>query len=105
MSPYREAPAADRVQGTAPSPSPGPEGGWGHPLLDWLLGRRRLKQLDQRHPWLLDTVVVLIVAVIGLTDLLSGGASAVAALVRRVGGRGGWMCGDVRSDRWRSGGR
>jgi signal transduction histidine kinase len=76
MSPHRAAIAADRAQGAAPSPSPGPEAGWGHPLLDWLLRRqRRLQQLGRRHPWLLDTAVVLIVAVIGLTDLLSGGDS------------------------------
>ncbi|MFG2025678.1 sensor histidine kinase [Streptomyces sp. NPDC048825] len=76
MSPHRAAIAADRVQGAAPSPPLGPEAGWGHPLLDWLLRRqRRLQQLDQRHPWLLDTAVVLIVAVIGLTDLLSDGGS------------------------------
>ncbi|MEU8936326.1 SDR family NAD(P)-dependent oxidoreductase, partial [Streptomyces sp. NPDC048409] len=36
---------------------------------------------------------------------LRAAASAVTAYVGRVGGRGGWMCGDVRSDRWRCGGR
>ncbi|NGO10722.1 two-component sensor histidine kinase [Streptomyces sp. HC44] len=74
MSPHRAAGAVDRAQGAAPSPSPAPEAGWEHPLLDWLLRRqRRLQQLGRRHPWLLDTAVVLIVAVIGLTDLLSDG--------------------------------
>ncbi|WP_328500737.1 histidine kinase [Streptomyces sp. NBC_00457] len=70
----RAAPAEDRVRGAAPSPSSGPDAGGGHPLLDWLLRRqRRLQHLGQRHPWLLDTAVVLIVAVIGLTDLVSDG--------------------------------
>jgi hypothetical protein len=31
-------------------------------------------------------------------------ASAVTAQVHRFGGRGGWMWGDVLSDRWRRGG-
>jgi hypothetical protein len=35
----------------------------------------------------------------------SGRIYALIGMVRRVGGRGGWMCGDVRSDRWRRGGR
>jgi len=72
MSRHRAAFAADRVRRAASSPPPGPEAGGGHPLLDWLLRRqRRFNQLGRRYPWLLDTAVMLIVAVIGLSDLFS----------------------------------
>ncbi|MFD8914632.1 sensor histidine kinase [Streptomyces sp. NPDC059575] len=72
MSPHRAATAANRAQGAASTPFPGPEAGWGHPLLDRLLrGQRRLQRLDRQHPWLLDTAVVLIIAAVGVADLLS----------------------------------
>lgn len=44
----------------------------GGPLLGRLLrGRSRQQRLDRRYPWLLDTAVVLIVALISLPDLLA----------------------------------
>ncbi|MFJ2264004.1 sensor histidine kinase [Streptomyces sp. NPDC087844] len=72
MSPHRAAIAANQVQGTPSPPSSGPEAAWGHPLQVGLLRcQRHLKQLDQRHPWLLDAAVVVILAVIGAADALS----------------------------------
>ncbi|MGW0869122.1 sensor histidine kinase [Streptomyces sp. NPDC002740] len=73
MSPYRQAAAADTVRGAA-APSPGFEAVWAHPLLGRLLrDQSRRQRLDRRHPWLLDTAVVLGVAAISLPDLLWGG--------------------------------
>lgn len=72
MSPDRAAASADTTQGTALSPSPGLDTGWADPLLGRLLrGWSRQQQLDRRHPWLLDSAVVLIVALVSLPDLLS----------------------------------
>ncbi|MFD4242825.1 histidine kinase [Streptomyces sp. NPDC058525] len=43
----------------------------GHPFLDRLLGwQQRLQDIDHRSPWILDTAVVLFVALLGLPDLL-----------------------------------
>lgn len=73
MSPDRAAASADTTQQTATPPSAGLDAAWADPLLGRLLrGRSRQQRLDRRHPWLLDTAVVLIVALISLPDLLSG---------------------------------
>ncbi|MFE0678495.1 sensor histidine kinase [Streptomyces sp. NPDC058867] len=73
---HADCPAAP-ARGTVPSPSPGPEAGWGSPLLNRFLRRdARLRQLDQRHPWLLDSAVVLAITAFSLPDLLTGGAPA-----------------------------
>jgi signal transduction histidine kinase len=71
MSPERAA-AADTTQGTAHPPSPGLDAAWGHPLLGRMLrGQSHQQRLDRRHPWLLDTAVVLFVALVSLPDLIS----------------------------------
>ena len=70
MSPHRAKPAAETVPGTAIPPSPGFDAAW-HPVLGRMLhGQRRRQLLDRRHPWLLDTAVVLVVALLSLPDLL-----------------------------------
>ncbi|WP_128430969.1 sensor histidine kinase [Streptomyces cyaneus] len=70
MSAERAAAAADTAQGA--SPSPGFDADWAHPVLGRMWrGQRDRQRLDRRHPWLLDTAVVLIVALISLPDLLS----------------------------------
>uniref|UniRef100_A0AAU1ZQT6 histidine kinase n=1 Tax=Streptomyces sp. NBC_00093 TaxID=2975649 RepID=A0AAU1ZQT6_9ACTN len=72
MSPERTAAAAHPDRGTAVEPSSGFDAAWTHPLLGRLLrdqGRRR--RLDRRHPWLLDTAVVLFVALTSLPDVFS----------------------------------
>ncbi|MEU6260357.1 histidine kinase [Streptomyces sp. NPDC047043] len=73
MSPERAAAAADASRGTAGAPSPGLDAAWAsHPVLDSMLrGQNHRRQLDRRHPWLFDTAVVLIVALISLPDLLT----------------------------------
>ncbi|MGH3479793.1 MAG: sensor histidine kinase, partial [Nocardioidaceae bacterium] len=72
MSPDRAAVSADTTQQTAPPPSAGLDAAWTDPLLGRLWhGRSRQQRLDRRHPWLLDTGVVLVVALISLPDLLS----------------------------------
>jgi len=83
MRPDRAAP------GPAPSPAParetaqlslGPEAAWGHPTLSRLLNLgRRLRRLDERRPWLLDTAVVLLFLSFSLSDLLFGGATRTAS--------------------------
>lgn len=73
MTPPPPAPAADKGPGTALPPSLGLDAAWAHPLLGRLLrGQSSQQRLDRRHPWLLDTVVVLAVAVASLPDLLLG---------------------------------
>jgi len=63
--------AEDTAQG-APLPPPGLDAAWTHPFLGRLLrGQGRQQRLDRRHPWLLDTAVVFVVALISLPDLLS----------------------------------
>ncbi|MPY57651.1 sensor histidine kinase [Streptomyces spongiae] len=72
MSPERAAAAADTTRGTALPPSPGIDAALAHPLLGRLLrGQSRRQRLDRRHPWLLDTAVVLLVLAISLPDLLT----------------------------------
>lgn len=73
MSPHRATPAAQSAPGTALPPSPGFDAAW-HPVLGRMLrGQRRRQLLDRRRPWLLDTAVVLVVALLSLPDLLSHG--------------------------------
>ncbi|MGW9137354.1 sensor histidine kinase [Streptomyces sp. NPDC055681] len=78
MSGHRAAAAADAAdQGTTSLSSSGFDAAWGHPVLGRLLRRQhRLRQLDQRRPWLLDTLVVLVIVGICLPDLLTGGSNA-----------------------------
>ncbi|MFC9945916.1 sensor histidine kinase [Streptomyces pratensis] len=78
MSPHRAATAADRARGTASPQFPGLEAVWGqNPILNVLLSRRRrLRRLDRRRPWLLDSSVVLLVVCVSLPDLLAGGATS-----------------------------
>ncbi|MET9848399.1 sensor histidine kinase [Streptomyces ossamyceticus] len=62
------------ARGTATAPSPGLADAWAHPLLGRMLrGRSARRRLDQRHPWLLDTAVVLVVFLLSLPDLLAPG--------------------------------
>lgn len=74
MNPEPSAAGADTARGTAlPAPS-GLDAAWAHPLLGRLLrGQSRQQRLDRRHPWLLDTVVVLAIALVSLPDVFSGG--------------------------------
>ncbi|QFR01568.1 sensor histidine kinase [Streptomyces phaeolivaceus] len=70
MSAERAAAAADTAQGA--SPPPGFDADWAHPVLGRMWrGQRDRQRLDRRQPWLLDTAVVLVVALISLPDLLS----------------------------------
>ncbi|AZP14810.1 two-component sensor histidine kinase [Streptomyces aquilus] len=67
----RQAPATT-ARVTATAPSPGLADVWAHPLLRCILQGQSVRQrLDQRHPWVLDTAVVLAVALLSLPDLLS----------------------------------
>ncbi|WP_327318845.1 sensor histidine kinase [Streptomyces sp. NBC_01235] len=67
----REAPAT-AARGTVTAPSPGLADVWAHPLLGRMLrGQSARRRLDQRHPWVLDTAVVLVVVLFSLPDLLS----------------------------------
>ncbi|WP_328752859.1 histidine kinase [Streptomyces sp. NBC_00285] len=64
--------SATAARGTAAASSPGLADVWAHPLLGRMLrGQSARRRLDQRHPWLLDTTVVLVVALLSLPDLLS----------------------------------
>ncbi|MER6225276.1 histidine kinase [Streptomyces sp900105755] len=86
--PHRAAAAGDTARGTASTPSPGFDAAWAHPLLGRMLrDRSRRRQLDRRHPWLLDTALVLFMVLVSLPDLLMvdhgppfGDESARAAL-------------------------
>ncbi|MFD3588523.1 sensor histidine kinase [Streptomyces sp. NPDC058683] len=74
IPPHPAATAGDTARGTASAPSPGFDAAWAHPLLGRMLrDRSRRQRLDQRHPWLLDSAVVLLVLLIGLPDLLMVG--------------------------------
>lgn len=67
----RRAPATT-PRGTDTAPSPGLADAWAHPLLGRMLrGRTARRRLDQRHPWLLDTAVVLVVFLLSLPDVFS----------------------------------
>ncbi|MGW0844641.1 sensor histidine kinase [Streptomyces sp. NPDC002787] len=71
MSAERAAAAADTAQGAPPPP--GFDADWAHPVLGRMWrGQQDRQRLDRRHPWLLDTAVVLMVVLISLPDLLTG---------------------------------
>ncbi|MGK3941994.1 sensor histidine kinase [Streptomyces caeruleatus] len=71
-TPPRGTTAATAPRGTATVPSPGLADAWAHPLLGRMLrGRSARRRLDRRHPWVLDTAVVLVVALSSLPDLFS----------------------------------
>ncbi|MDW4904144.1 histidine kinase [Streptomyces sp. ADMS] len=73
MIPKRAAAAAHTTQGAALAPSSGFDAAWTHPLLGRLLrDQSRRQRLDRRHPWLLDTAVVLVIALVSLPDLFAG---------------------------------
>ncbi|MDF2269891.1 histidine kinase [Streptomyces coacervatus] len=77
MTAHRAAAAADPARGTAAVPPPGFEAAWAHPLLGRVLrDQSRLQRLDRRHPWLLDSALVLMVAALSLPDLLGGDANS-----------------------------
>jgi signal transduction histidine kinase len=77
MSAHRPAATADTARGAAAPPSPGFDAAWAHPLLGRLLrDQSRRRRLDRRHPWLLDTAVVLIVVAASLPDLLWGNGAS-----------------------------
>ncbi|MEU5041819.1 sensor histidine kinase [Streptomyces griseorubiginosus] len=63
---------ATAARGTATALSPGLADAWAHPLLGHMLRSQGARhRMDQRHPWLLDTAVVLVVALLSLPDLLA----------------------------------
>ncbi|WP_089099731.1 sensor histidine kinase [Streptomyces hyaluromycini] len=73
--PHRAAAAGDTDRGTASAPSPRSDAAWSHAWAHPLLGRMlrdrsRRRQLDRRHPWLLDTALVLFMLLVSLPDLL-----------------------------------
>ncbi|WP_329343462.1 histidine kinase [Streptomyces sp. NBC_01352] len=71
MSAERAAAAADTDQGAALPPPPGFDAAWTHPVLGRMWrGHQDRKRLDRRHPWLLDTAVVLIVVCVSIPDLI-----------------------------------
>ncbi|MEW2400839.1 histidine kinase [Streptomyces sp. NPDC046862] len=73
MSAERAAAAADTARGTALPPSPGFDADWTHPVLGRMWrGQQDRQRFDRRHPWLLDTAVVLFVVCVSLPDLLWG---------------------------------
>ncbi|WP_405813923.1 histidine kinase [Streptomyces sp. NBC_01390] len=78
MTAHRAAAPADAARAAAsPPPSSGFDAAWAHPLLGRLLrDRGRGQRLDRRHPWLLDTAVVLAVALFSLLAVLRDGGSA-----------------------------
>ncbi|MFF3330043.1 sensor histidine kinase [Streptomyces sp. NPDC002888] len=77
MRAHRPAAAADTARGAAAPPSPGFDAAWAHPLLGRLLrDQSRRQRLDRRHPWLLDTAVVLIVVAVSLPDLFWGNGAS-----------------------------
>jgi signal transduction histidine kinase len=72
MSAERAAAAADTTRGASIPASPGLDADWDHPVLGRMWrGRQDRQRLDRRHPWVLDTAVVLAVALMSLPDLLS----------------------------------
>ncbi|MEU4164496.1 histidine kinase [Actinoplanes sp. NPDC026670] len=59
-----------RVAPTPPEPDPFLE----HPVARWLLSRQgQLQSLDRRRPWLLDTVLALLVLLFTLGQVITGG--------------------------------
>jgi signal transduction histidine kinase len=72
MTPHRTPIDAHTAQETAQPPAPGLEAAWAHPLLGRMLrGQRHRARMDQLHPWLCDTAIVLIAFLLSVPDLLS----------------------------------
>ncbi|MFJ8108370.1 histidine kinase [Streptomyces sp. NPDC096132] len=72
MRTERAAPAAV-APGTTLPPLPGLDAAWAHPVLGSMLrGHSHRQWLDRRHPWLLDTAVVLLVVCVSMPSLLGG---------------------------------
>ncbi|MCL8012649.1 sensor histidine kinase [Streptomyces sp. AS02] len=72
MNPERPAAAADTSRGSALPPAPAFDAEWAHPVLGRMWrGQQDRQRMDRRHPWVLDTAVVLVVALISLPDLLA----------------------------------
>ncbi|MEU6381766.1 histidine kinase [Streptomyces sp. NPDC046909] len=74
MSTHRASVSAGLPRGAASEPPPAgfDADWWAHPLLGRIVrGQNHRRDLDRRHPWLLDTMVVLVVALISLPDLLT----------------------------------
>ncbi len=86
MSPRRTPAGGDTARGTASAPpSLGFDAPWAHPLPGRLpRDQSRRQRLDRRHPWLLDTSVVLAVALISLPDLLLGSGNSPQSVERRT---------------------
>ncbi|MER7789581.1 histidine kinase [Streptomyces sp. NPDC097640] len=73
MSAERPAAATDTPRRAALPPPSGFDAAWAHPVLGRMWrGRQDRQRLDRRHPWLLDTAVVLFVVGVTLPDLLWG---------------------------------
>ncbi|MGW0941078.1 sensor histidine kinase [Streptomyces sp. NPDC002623] len=73
MTAHRAGAPADTGRGTADRPSPAFDAAWAHPLLGRLLrDQSRRQRLDRRHPWLLDTAVVLFVVAVTVPNLIWG---------------------------------
>ncbi|MFF1682969.1 sensor histidine kinase [Streptomyces sp. NPDC058256] len=71
MSPHHAAAATDTGRGVAEASLSGFDAVWARPLLDRLLGdRSRRPGLGGRHPWLLDTALVLFIVAISLPNLI-----------------------------------
>ncbi|MGI5460274.1 sensor histidine kinase [Streptomyces sp. CA-249302] len=74
-------------RGTVDAPSPGLDDAWDHPVLGRLLrGQSRHRLMDSRYPWLIDTVVVLVVALVSLPDLLAHSSKGPFGEVDNSGG-------------------
>ncbi|SDO69331.1 Signal transduction histidine kinase [Streptomyces sp. cf386] len=73
MNPERPAAAEQTSRGSAPPPASGFDAEWAHPVLGRMWrGQQDRQRMDRRHPWVLDTAVVLVVALISLPDLIAG---------------------------------
>ncbi|MGW6908135.1 sensor histidine kinase [Streptomyces sp. NPDC054940] len=73
MNPERPAAAEQTSRGSALPPAPGFDAEWAHPVLGRMWrGQQDRQRMDRRHPWVLDTAVVLVVALISLPDLIAG---------------------------------
>ncbi|OQR64472.1 two-component sensor histidine kinase [Streptomyces maremycinicus] len=76
MTAPRAAAPAEPARGTATPPAPGFDAAWAHPLLGRLLrDQSRLRRLDRRRPWLLDTAVVLAVTLFSVPAVVRGDGS------------------------------
>jgi len=59
-----------RAVTTPPEPDPFLE----HPVTSWMLGRRgQWRALDRRHPWIQDTLVLVLIALFSVGQVITGG--------------------------------